>query len=499
MTVNVTPPIDIGYRPGLLDLESCLLYNYRKSALEIRHMMVEFSIFHDLLAHGTKLEMVITDTNGMIEMVPIVGDETLVMKFKTPTSPFSVLYVFNVYKINKRKHDAQRSDTYVLHGISQEIINNERKSVSQAFYDLKASDVVSAIYENYLKPTESDFGVVMKNVDLDIDETKDLKAWTIPHQKPFEAIEYLAQEGESSSAKASNYVFYETPARDLLKKDNKPVAKKWNFKTLDSLLIQDVKEKNTFYYAHHNVEVVQRPANNGERWERARVENVDDPGETAPGQAIYAYQKIIDIEFRSQFDTLRNLEKGLYYHKVEIIDPLIKHFTTDEFQYDSDFNSFNHIEDQKIYTGRSLYAVESDTPKKFMMVSNYPDIYEQNAYIQKGRSQDLQVKYPRVFHQFAKFDIASSAQLSNMVIEITIPGNIDLDIGEMIKIELPQSSGNQEFLQRINILFNAKWLITAIRHTYNKVQDEFFTVVELVNDTYKKGAVAELGTEGITT
>jgi len=47
--------------------------------------MIEFTIFQDLYGKGTKIELSIVDSNGLIEMFPIVGDETLAIQFKTPT------------------------------------------------------------------------------------------------------------------------------------------------------------------------------------------------------------------------------------------------------------------------------------------------------------------------------------------------------------------------------------------------------------------------------
>jgi hypothetical protein len=42
---------------------------------EILH--VEFTIFHDLMDNGIYCELYILDGNGIVEMLPIIGDETL--------------------------------------------------------------------------------------------------------------------------------------------------------------------------------------------------------------------------------------------------------------------------------------------------------------------------------------------------------------------------------------------------------------------------------------
>lgn len=484
---SVEAPKNIGYRPGLVDLESCIISNFAGSILEIRHAMIEFTIFEDLLAHGTKLEMILVDANGLIEMVPIVGDETVILKFRNPTGAHSLTYVFNIYKLNKRVRDAHRTDTYMLHGISQEVVNNWRKSVNRAFRGEKASDVVSTIYREFLRPKESEFGVVYKNPGLDVEDTKEKKYWIIPDTTPFKAIEYLAQEAEAKPAgsKANNYMFYETNSRR---------GKTWHFRTIDSLLSQTPREKNTFYFAHQNIEITRRPPPGAERWERPEINvtaNVDQGEQDKKGQEVFSYQKIIKLRFKKQFDTLSNLEGGLFFNVTETIDPIIKTFTTVDYNYDSEFKEFKHLSNQRVYSNESIYKKDLGTPNKKFIVSNFPDIYSNNDYVQKGNKADPQIQYPRVMHEFLKYDIASRQQLSNIIFEVVIPGNVDIEVGEVIKIIIPQSSEYKDFLTRENLLFNEKWLITAIRHTYNKTDDEFFTVMECVCDTYKKGSVIE--------
>ena len=118
---------------------------------------------------------------------------------------------------------------------------------------------------------------------------------------------------------------------------------------------------------------------------------------------------------------------------------------------------------------------------------------------EKGKNTDNQIKFPRVAHKFLKYDIASRQQLNNIIIEITIPGNVELDVGTMINIVVPQSSSFKEYATQTNLLFNdRKFLVTAMKHTYNKKQDKFFTTLECIRDTYAEGQVEtdDAGFEG---
>ena len=90
------------YRPGGIVLTGIEIFNFKKKSLVLTGQTVEFNIFQDIYAQGTKCEVGILDSNGIIEMLPIVGDETLVVKFRTPSFDTELNYVFKIYKITSR-------------------------------------------------------------------------------------------------------------------------------------------------------------------------------------------------------------------------------------------------------------------------------------------------------------------------------------------------------------------------------------------------------------
>lgn len=478
------------YRPGILKLERCFLTNYKEELLDLRHVMVEFNVYHDLFAQGTKIEMLIEDSNGLIELVPIVGDESMILEFTDNSDdPFSMLYTFRVYKIDNRTKNDSRTESYLLHGITPETISNHRKMVSRSYTNLKASEVISQIYNEYLRPTASEYGEAMleSSPSLSIQETKEKKAWVFPTQKPFEIIDYLCKEAEAKNEnkKGSNFLFYETH------KDNK----EWHFKTLDSLLQQKPFPKDTFYYAPSTVQarrsLSEKPSKSTTRLVGG---DFDDPIEE-----VYAYQKIEKFNMVGQFDALQNVRTGMYNNQVDSIDPIIKTFKSDVFLYEDDFDKLGHMQDQRFYTKRSLYKEKEANTIKHFMVTNFDQEYLSTQYVQKGKNTDNQIKFPRVAHKFLKYDIASRQQLNNIIIEITIPGNVELDVGTMINIVVPQSSSFKEYATQTNLLFNdRKFLVTAMKHTYNKIQDKFFTTLECIRDTYAEGQVEtdDAGFEG---
>ena len=42
---------------------------------------------------------------------------------------------------------------------------------------------------------------------------------------------------------------------------------------------------------------------------------------------------------------------------------------------------------------------------------------------------DQQIRNPRKLHEFLSYDVLSRVQLNNIVLEVTVPGNSDLEVG----------------------------------------------------------------------
>lgn len=448
----------IPYKPGDVELKSCLLYNYNKKVIDIRHLTVEFNIYHDIFDYGITCELVLADSNGIVEFMPIVGEETLAISFKTPTFDNLLTYVFRVYSITDKNKSEQRSDVFVIHGVSQEGLSNQRKGVKKSYVDLPASTIVKSIYNEFLKPTEEEYGIIKKNKVLEIEETKDNVSLVVPDKKPFDVINYLAGEAESKNDQeslASNFIFFED-------------ADGWHFKTIDSMLTQDAVEN--FFLVD------------------AQVEQEKDMGDK-----INPHQKISNLDFESQLDTLENLEMGLYFNTIETIDPITKRFTTDSYLYERDSSKIGHVEksfnNRKYLTENSIFKNDAGSSKSIMIISNIGENYSKQNFLNAAVTNDPQIRNPRKIHKFLKYDIASRLQLENISFSVTVPGNSDIRIGDIVNLHIPQSTSKKDFEKKVNILYDKRFFIIALRHTYNKKDNSFFTVFECVKDSFAKELV----------
>ena len=463
------------YHAGAIKLEGIQLFNFKKNAVMLTDACLEFNIFQDLYGKGTKIELAVFDSNGLIEMFPIVGDETLVIQFKTPTFDTTLTHVFKIYKISDRTKVQQRAEAYVLHGISQEVIANKRKTINKSYSQLQPEKIVESIYEDYLRPTEEEFGVVATNKpELELQETQYEQSLVFPSIRPFDAIQQVCNEAvlkveEDASdpkSKAENFIFYQTPT-------------KWVFRTLDSLLRQDPVDK--FFLA-----------------EAAKNETKKGEGEGSD-TGIFPHQNISGLTVKNQLDTVKNLEQGLYAHVVKTIDPLMKKFTEDAWSWAEHFAELTHIEDEpKVHSDESMYNSDAGTSVSYYLPSNIGEDYQNSNDFTKRAVEagtDNQITNPRNLHSFLKYMAASMTQLTNLVLEIVIPGNTDVEIGNVIEVHIPQTSDFEDYKRSNNLLYGNKFLVTAVRHTFNKSKNHFFTVLSIVKDTYAKDSVKENATE----
>ena len=65
----------------------------------------------------------------------------------------------------------------------------------------------------------------------------------------------------------------------------------------------------------------------------------------------------------------------------------------------------------------------------------------------------------------------------------------------MIEVHIPQTSEFEDHKKSNNLLWGLKFLVTGVRHTFNKSKNHFFTVLSIVKDTYAKDSVKENATE----
>lgn len=429
----------IDYEIGLINFKG-------DQIIDLKRVVVEFNVYEDIFNNTMAVDATLLDSVGLLERVPIIGDEKIVLRYKTSNEDDFVDLLFDVYKVSNRKIVEERSHLIVLHGVSSEAVENFNSKVERSYVNQTVSTIVSKIYKEFLEHVSTK--------KIEIESTLGEHSFVFG-SNPFDAINLVSTEAESTKYKnKSTFLFYE----------NKEGFK---FKTISSLLDQDAVEN--YYFGEMNLEQMR-----------------DDSEE------IKQFQTIVALDFERTFDTLQGLDLGMYSNRLYILDPVLKRSTISDFNYKNDFSKLEHLSTKKIISDNGRIA-KGKIPSHFRFISSQitSSDYKKESYLNGkiSASNDPFLASPRKRQRFLNNAISEKATFSQYTLNITIPGNSLLKCGDVINVFIPQNSDVEEDKQAYLKLFgqtDPKFLITAVRHNYKNTTGYYTTTLNCVKETFDK-------------
>jgi hypothetical protein len=284
----------------------------------------------------------------------------------------------------------------------------------------------------------------------------------------------------TKKTKSSNFIFYENDDG-------------WNFVTIDHLLYRDRTLVDAgglvqdFYFLDSRV----------------------DPSKSKSifGKNIRQDQRILELNFRRQMDNSENMDRGLYSSTLVSLDPLTKRIEFDPFIYDRDYKDIAHLETDLegpqrvgIFSETSLYTenkvnnhktkCDEFQHKNYVITNLGPEYDETDGVFKNARARDHQLRNPKKFHEFLKYDYASKVQFNNIIIDLIIPGNSDIQIGHMINLNILSNNINDSEQKQLynrlfgNETFGGFFLVTRVNHSITFKNKSYVTEIECVKDTY---------------
>ena len=127
--------------------------NFSGEITPITPLVSAMNIYESIFTLTTSCDIVIADAVGFTQRVPLVGDEHLIISYRSNTSDIIISRSFKLYKIGKRVEGAQRQENYIIHGISEYSIFNEMRSIDKSFSGRKTSDAVQDAFANGFRAT----------------------------------------------------------------------------------------------------------------------------------------------------------------------------------------------------------------------------------------------------------------------------------------------------------------------------------------------------------
>ena len=446
-----------GYRnPGDIDIRRFSLISATGQIIDLSSLTIDFSVFQNLFEHYLQCDLVINDSVGLINTLNgdkdnsvaggFTGGEILVVSYKSNDDSLEYKnHFFALYELTDRKRIEERSEAYFLSGISIEAYPAMSNKICRA-YGGGGGNLISKMVESiigefvYTENVKSlhynyrDTIGLRQTKEVDVDETIGLQKYIIPNLTVDDTIDFLAKEADSPDH-IPYYIFYEN-------------SKGFNFKNLGNLIKQDVKE-----------DLVYLQSNLNEGKGSANDENFDRT-------------KIISFDVIKQSNILDNIQGGLYKSKTIHLDILRKNKREVIFDYNDYVEKFSKLQPYKIVgdvdtfpvvrmmtsrTGHdndSIFADEAPTPKKYGEVIGQSQSYESHIF--------------------------------NTIVEVTIPGDSELDVGDIIRLNIPVAATSNDQDGDEDKYLSGKYLITKLRHKMLDGNDSFTTILECSKDTGTK-------------
>jgi hypothetical protein len=518
--------------PGDFELQTLLLTSpNRKGDINLKAAWSDLNIFEDMFANCLTGNIRIVDGIGLMESVPIIGEETIEIKIRTAglkrqreenvTGPFAgsqnegiidlkfrVVKLSNIIKIN------EGTLTYKLDLVSEEYILNLKQKVKKTSLDpatlepRKVSDVVRTLYRQFFEK-----GRYADAKKIFIEPTKNPTDLIIPNYTPFKAFNFLAGRAVSAGKHAvgSSFVFYET-------------IKGYFFISLETLMAGG----GTGYTAEaENASpeelVYTVPENPVKETYVVQPKRLRAKGDNAKNVAI-EMTAVDSYQFSSNFDVIENLQKGMYtntllthdlvrmsYDKLQFdfFDPNdggsevvvdektgaveIKDYAKAAKDASSFYDTFTHLEKGGLCTPNQT-ALRKKVTTEEALLCFYPSNFGHDVVFKedlgaegvKGNVKSSLNIIPNRVEQWMQSRIVQSQQINNIKLNIRAAGLSTRSVGDLIEFKMPT-----EFIEDRTGMAQSKqhtylsgyYLITKLRHhfTTEKYEIEF----EAIKDSLK--------------
>jgi hypothetical protein len=447
-------------KPGQYNLTDITLISYRSKKgdnepekIIIETLLGELNLFESIYNKTLSGNIFIADTSNVVGNFPLTGNERIEFKLFTPSSPFG--YDFSeksgnpmyIYKITARTGVNPRTQAYLIHFCSKEMIDNELKTVSNAQLDTY-SNMVCNIIKN---PT-----FLGSNKQMFFEPSIGLYKHVFNQLRPFDSIDQISQFTTSLKFHNAGYYFYET-------------SRGFNYRSLESMLAI---ESNTA----RPVVAKFKP----------KPANISD----AKGEKDIKNEMQIAIEYQilDQFDTLKNLRNGVYASRLITHNQLDKTYAETDFNYEVNYEKSFHTETDK---SGGKENTKSILPKYNREGTAFTEFADSTLYLWPSTTA---THYTAEGNEVATADLKEIIQqrlsqrlaFQSLKIQLTVNGFTGIQAGDLISFEMPSyepRDGSEPFDR--DFYMSGRYLVTSVRHQINKRFNKHITVLECMKDSVR--------------
>lgn len=457
------------------------LISHDGTSANIARQVLDINIYESLYNNFLSGDITFIDTFGLGERLPIIGQELLEFKFRTPietpgtkldlqTYDFKKHKMF-VYKISSRKK-VNKGVVYTLEFTSYEGIKNNLVRISRAFdkgYDQAVADIF-----------KKQWGLGSKK-RLFIQPTKGVYKYVAPNMRPADVINYLASRAIPTTAIIPGYQFYEN-------------IQGFHFRSIESA-----------YFVVRGGRYVQHPV-----VFEYFLDSAGQPSTNALDEPFSLLRRVYKFRFQPMYNTIENARAGTFSSTTITHDLYTKSFTTDYWNYAEDYHGMSHtskgdpLDDSRLpYYGfvpkvpfdfhnkdlrenrKTIYR-PSGTGTGYKRLTDYND----NKTILQSDTRYLHDTNSANGYELAKVTpVRNYARKmpENLQLIMEVPGNTGITVGNVIRVNVPRfSQSGEDTIEgtKQDKYLSEKWVISHIRHAINPQDLKHRTIITCFKETF---------------
>jgi hypothetical protein len=418
---------------GDFELTDVKIGSSRGIIIDVFNFVVDINIFEDIYSPTISGNLTLNDAQDLVNLMPFIGEEKLLLTFKTPAMEDSqglIEQAFYIYKMTDREYSAERSVKYTLHFVSFEAVRDLNTKLSRGYE--------GKIHENAENIIKANLGNDKK---MNIEETRNTIKFVANNWSPFTTLNFMSKRSISNKHGSANYLFFEN-------------TRGYNFVSIDALLEQDSKTR----YIYDN--------------------NTRDPNGAGGGSTrdiADQLQRIEKYTIKTAFDYLQRVQSGMYKSKLVTHDMITKTYQVQVMDYGKEYEKHNHLNPFPLATAGVPIRSDAFQDTRIRALEGFDNF----------KSDGLKSWYLR--------NIMQLSEANAFTMEIQVPGRSDLAVGDIIDVFIYRNTSINSKDQEEDIIdktFSGRYLVASLCHNLAREKHTLFLTVikdSLIIDLTKEG------------
>lgn len=448
------------------EIKEAFIYSVDDEKTTVTNAIAGFAYFEDINQPFVTAVAYVSDSgNNFIGTLPIQGGEKFEIKFLDALEE-EYTYEFVIHSVSGRKF-TDKQQQYLLGLISPEAVINEGIRISEPLEGLP-DEIVQKILKEYLETEKQIFTEACKYQVKFFPQGK--KAHVIIEQLAPKSVPQSSQSNGSESNKGDT----SGTGRTSLPSDTKAASGSAGylfFENRDGFHYKSV----DYYYSDGDDSF-----GGDQSVETYEVKITDNPNSPENRNTISQYT------FTGEIDLFDKMRRGVYSTYMVYYNYSTGSYEEYTYNLADSFESQAHLGSQE-KLGKVQKQLAEKPTRIISAIIDHETWYneEGSGSNEEKDGGDGNNTFPDYQKQYMAQAFSRYHMMDNQKLEITIPGNLELKVGDKIKVMLPNmSSGEERKNKKYDEENSGTYLISKLGHNIDTLNSSVESQIELIRDTY---------------